>query len=112
MDDMHTRLVDARLAAGFLSKRKACEAHSWAYSTYSAHENGQNKYNAQWALEYAKAYNTTPEWLLLGGLPDAPAQISTGIDARLKELPETQAKKLIDRFNAMIDGMLLAGKID
>lgn len=112
MTDMHSRLIDARLAAGFKSKKSAYEKFGWGSSTYAAHENGQNKYDDEWAKIYGKAYNISPEWLLFG-TTGAPAPVKPGgIDEQLRQLPENQSKKLIERFNAMIEGVRLAGKID
>lgn len=66
MSDMHERLRQARLKAGFKSARSAAIAGGWTVSTYAAHENGQNKYSADEAIQYAKKYKTSASWLLTG----------------------------------------------
>jgi DNA-binding XRE family transcriptional regulator len=69
MSDMSDRLKSAREGAGFGSARKAAEAFGWKVSTYSAHENGQNKYAGNTARKYAKAFKTRASWLLVGDEP-------------------------------------------
>jgi transcriptional regulator with XRE-family HTH domain len=66
MTDRPTRLREARIAAGFTSASAAASAHKWGVSTYLAHENGQNDFDADWAKVYAQAFNTDAGWLLLG----------------------------------------------
>ena len=64
--DMNRRLREAREAAGFVSATDAIEYCKWKGSTYRAHENGQNNYNAEYATRYGKAYGVSASWLLLG----------------------------------------------
>ena len=64
--DMNTRLREARREAGFASATDAIEYCKWKGSTYRAHENGQNNYNAEYATRYGKAYGVSASWLLLG----------------------------------------------
>ncbi len=64
--DMNARLREARLTAGFVSATDAIEYCKWKGSTYRAHENGQNNYNAEYATRYGKAYGVSASWLLLG----------------------------------------------
>jgi hypothetical protein len=64
--DMNDRLRNARMAAGFASATDAIEYCKWKGSTYRAHENGQNNYNAEYATRYGKAYGVSASWLLLG----------------------------------------------
>ena len=63
---MNDRLRDARIAAGFVSATDAIEYYKWKSSTYRAHENGQNNFNAEYATRYGKAYGVSAAWLLLG----------------------------------------------
>lgn len=100
------RLRQARINAGFDSASKAAKMHGWGVSTYIAHENGQNEYSPERAKIYAKAFKTTAEWLLFG--KESPA---AGIDAQLRTLPPDEARKLIEKFNAMIEGARIVGKI-
>lgn len=106
MSEMSERLRQARIACGYRSASAAANFFGWKVSTYIAHENGQNEYDTTLAEVYAKAFKTTPEWLLLGKeLPPA------GIDAQLRALPPDDAKRLIEKFSAMIEGVKIVGKI-
>lgn len=58
------RLRAARKARGFKTAAAAIARFGWKQSTYLAHENGQNGISAEAALEYAKAYDLDPGWLL------------------------------------------------
>lgn len=66
MNEMSDRLRHARLHAGFNSARSAAARFGWKTSTYSAHENGQNGFNAEAAADYGKAFKCSPAWLLTG----------------------------------------------
>lgn len=59
------RLRAARVAAGFMSAKEAVDRFGWKFSTYAAHENGQNGY-AKSAARYAAAFGTTVGRLLNG----------------------------------------------
>ncbi|MES2030881.1 MAG: helix-turn-helix transcriptional regulator [Pseudomonadota bacterium] len=66
MGDMGDRLKVARVAAGYNSARAAAMNRGWKVSTYSAHENGQNDFGPEDAIKYAKAFKTSPGYLLTG----------------------------------------------
>jgi hypothetical protein len=66
----------------------------------------QNDFSAAKAEEYARAFNTTAQYLLLGASPT-----DAGIDKKLRALPPDISSALIERFNAMIEGVYIAGKI-
>lgn len=66
MTDVHERLKEARLSAGFETVQEACEAFGFKYPTYAGHENGQRGMRADAMARYAKAYNVSVEWLLTG----------------------------------------------
>ena len=66
METMGKRLSWARERAGFSSARQAALRHHWGYSTYAAHENGQNDYDDKAAARYAKAFKVSAGWLLTG----------------------------------------------
>jgi len=102
MTEMAKRLREARVSAGYSSASAAARAHGWGASTYIAHENGQNDYDAKQAQEYAKAFKTGAEWLIWGR--NAPM---AGIDAELRQLPPEDAQKLIEEFNNMIRAVRL-----
>jgi hypothetical protein len=100
VDKMHVRLRRARLAAGFSTAIDAIKRFGWSVSTYRAHENGQNAFDALAAIRYARAFKVAPTWLLLGdealgasgataigaSLPDA-AQIEAGLEAIIGARP-------------------------
>jgi transcriptional regulator with XRE-family HTH domain len=65
MDDRASRLREARTAAGFSSASAAAAKHGWTTSTYIAHENGQNHFDADRAAVYAGAFGVDAAWLLL-----------------------------------------------
>jgi hypothetical protein len=108
MNDIHSRLRDARFAAGFKSASEAARSHGWPASTYIAHENGQNAYTQKHAHKYAKAFKTKAKWLLLG---DGEQDSEVGIDAQLRMMDPDLSRELIQRFNGIIEGVKLAGKL-
>lgn len=63
---MSQRLRMARILAGYKTASEAIQAFAWMSSAYRAHENGQNKFSTVTAKKYARAYNTTAAWLMLG----------------------------------------------
>ena len=79
MSSMGDRLRKARLAAKFRSARSAALRHGWTESTYAAHENGQNDFDEDAALKYARAYKVSAGWLLTGETPP-PASVASMID--------------------------------
>ena len=105
MSEMSERLREARVEAGYSSASAAARAHGWKTSSYIAHENGQNNFDAEQAQEYARAFKSSAEWLLWGQNPP-----STGIDAELRQLPPDVSQKLIAEFNAMIRTAKLLNK--
>jgi hypothetical protein len=115
MEDMHSRLRQARIKAGFNSRREATDLHGWTLSSYGAHENGQNDYNDEWAIVYAKAFKVSAQWLLFGTESDNNSEPNThlpdSIDAQLAALPPEYSKRLIEKFNTMIEGVRTIGKI-
>lgn len=106
MKTMSERLREARAVSGFTSASSAAKAHGWRVSTYIAHENGQNDYSPERAEVYAKAFKTTAEWLLFGK-----EAATTGIDAQLRTLPPDEAKRLFEKFTAMIEGVKVVGRL-
>jgi hypothetical protein len=63
----NARLRDARTSAGFPTAIAAADALGVPRSTYIGHENGHRGFPAKRAPDYARAFGTTPEWLLYGG---------------------------------------------
>jgi phage repressor protein C with HTH and peptisase S24 domain len=97
MSEKAKRLRQAREETGYGSASAAARVHGWGVSTFLAHENGQNDYDADQAQTYAKAFKTTAEWLLWGKERPNP-----GLDQQLQELPIDAAEQLIREFNNMI----------
>jgi phage repressor protein C with HTH and peptisase S24 domain len=64
--DIHDRLRQARINAGFETASDAATRFGWVESTYRSHENGQRGIKANDANKYARAFRVTNEWLLLG----------------------------------------------
>ncbi len=60
------RLKMARRAAGYRSARDAALQHEWAESTYSAHERGSRTIGLDDAGRYARAFGSSPIWILHG----------------------------------------------
>ena len=60
------RLRQAREALG-LSVEEAAIAFGAAYSTYAAHENGTTPFTLSAAIEYARRYKVSIDWLVHGG---------------------------------------------
>lgn len=59
-------LVAAREAAGFKRVTDATNRFGWNYSSYRAHETGQNGMKPAEAEKYAAAFGVSPEQFLLG----------------------------------------------
>jgi SOS-response transcriptional repressor LexA len=77
------RLRTAREAAGFDTAKAAADAIGIPVATYTQHENATRGLPAGKARLYAKAFATTPEWLLYGrGPAEAPSGQDSVIAAR------------------------------
>lgn len=74
MDEPKDRLKEARAKAGFKSAAAAWRHYKFdiTESGYRHHENGTRDLDYRDAQIYAKAYGTTPEWLMDGRLDDEP----------------------------------------
>ena len=92
----------------------AAKKFNWRASTYAAHENGQNGFDPETALRYAKAFKASASWLLTGEGeapakreplvrsydPDEPERVSafdTTPDTLAVEYPEDAIKELAAR---------------
>jgi phage repressor protein C with HTH and peptisase S24 domain len=64
--EAHERLKQARLNAGYRTATEAAKKMGVKVPTYSGHENGSRKFDADAALLYGKRYNVSPGWLLTG----------------------------------------------
>ena len=72
MDTQAERLRHARERAGFKTASQAVRHFGWKQSTYMAHENGQNNFDAKSGEKYATAYRVSAGWLLTGEPDNAP----------------------------------------
>lgn len=63
---IENRLKVAREKAGYESAEAAANAFGWSSVTYRSHENGIRGIKNAVATKYARAFKTTPEWLLYG----------------------------------------------
>lgn len=66
MNTPSERLKTARRLRGLSSSRKAAERFGWNPNTYKAHEGGLNGYDPEQAAEYARAFQVSASWLLMG----------------------------------------------
>lgn len=64
-DDVASRLVMARKAAGYESARQAADALQMPYPTYAAHENGIRGIGRR-AERYARHFGVSLDWLVRG----------------------------------------------
>ncbi|MBD8878623.1 helix-turn-helix domain-containing protein [Roseibium polysiphoniae] len=64
--DIHSRLRQARINAGYRSAAAAADAIGVTLSTYTSHENGNRAYSSDTATCYAKGLGVSPNWLLFG----------------------------------------------
>jgi len=79
---MSQRLKLARVFAGYRTASDALRRFGWKGSTYRAHENGQNNYDAEIARIYGLAYGVGAAWLLTGeGEMHRPAGMTAGTGA-------------------------------
>ena len=66
LDETHTRLKTARLAAGYRTAINFCEKNQIPVSTYNMHETGKRKLSADVAEKYASILNINAAWLFTG----------------------------------------------
>ncbi len=59
------RLTKCRIAAGFKTQTSVAERFGWSLDTYKSHESGRREF-AKKSEEYARAFKTTPEYLMYG----------------------------------------------
>jgi DNA-binding XRE family transcriptional regulator len=84
--EQRQRLTWAREKAGYDTASAAAAAFGWVQSTYSAHENGQNKLKVGTARQYATAFRVSLCWLLAGeGKPNGEPHELAGLWERLTE---------------------------
>lgn len=64
--EIHDRLKQARIDAGYETAQDAADAYGWNAVTYRAHEAGDRGIKKSVAERYAKAFRVPFEWLFLG----------------------------------------------
>lgn len=62
--DMHERLRQARLDAGYSSAADAARTFGWEIPSYRSHENGTRAFDIEAAKRYGRAFRVNPGWLL------------------------------------------------
>lgn len=65
-EDMGARLKEARIKAGYKYASEAARALGVGETTYRAHENGANNFNAEEAKKYARKFDTSAQKLIFG----------------------------------------------
>ena len=103
---MNKRLITARIAAGFGSATDAIDNCGWRSSTYRAHENGQNNFGPDSAIEYAKAYGVSAAWLLLGDAGSPAAR------TKKKPTPKVHRHDCVANIHAIADLLKKIGPED
>lgn len=78
VEEPKDRLRRARLQAGFRSAAEAARHFGWPYSTYAAHENGQNAIRVENANIYSPAFKVAASWILTG--EGGPATVSVPVE--------------------------------
>jgi len=66
MSNIHDRLRQARIDAGFQTMSDAARHFDWPTSTYGGHENGTRGIKPPDVAKYAQAFDVTQEWLFSG----------------------------------------------
>jgi len=66
MKTIEERLAEAREKAGFETPGEAAASLGIAYSTYAAHENGTTGFKIDKAIQYARKFKVSLDWLLTG----------------------------------------------
>lgn len=82
LDETHTRLKTARMAAGYRTATIFCEKNQIPVSTYNMHETGKRKISAEIAENYASIFNINAAWLLTGAgepYPESSNEPDSGI---------------------------------
>ncbi|MEP0234754.1 MAG: hypothetical protein ABJP02_07370 [Parasphingorhabdus sp.] len=64
--NIHSRLRQARINAGYRSAAAAADAMELPHSTYQAHENGNRNFDRRDAAQYGEVFKVSSIWLLSG----------------------------------------------
>lgn len=76
--EVHERLKQARIRAGFESGRAAATALGLHPATYSSHENGSRGVPNDSLKRYSRRFNVRFEWLLTGDGEEAATRVESG----------------------------------
>lgn len=74
MSTLHERLRRARVAAGFEGPKEAAASLGISRSTYTQHENGIRGFTRETAVQYAKKFKVSLDWLLDGRGQNGPRE--------------------------------------
>lgn len=100
------RLKAARIRAGFPSAMGAAKYFGWKTSTYASHENGSAAIRPFWAALYAKAFGTTPLWII-SGVDDGDGNEAV----RLASLARSRTTNINPTPRPMFGNSIMAGSI-
>lgn len=90
--DLHERLREARILAGYESAAEAARALGIPYATFAGHENGTRGLKADKARTIADKFKVSFEWLLTGrGVPRPAHALATGRPANVTQFPGPRA---------------------
>jgi len=80
--------MEARIAAGYETVADAVAALGVKYPTYAAHENGRDGFKFEAAIQYARKFKVSLDWLLTGKGrgPSAENNLAWGMYLDLVEL--------------------------
>lgn len=81
MNEPHDRLRKLREAKGYEGPADAARAFGWNEHTYKSHENGVRGIRLPAAQKYAKAFGSTPAYIMTGdtGAPSLPGIVEVAI---------------------------------
>lgn len=95
MSTLEERLRRARIAAGYDGPKEAAESLGVSRSTYTQHENGTRGFTRKTAVQYAKKFKVSLDWLLDGRGPQGPRDLErnrllgrVGAGAEVHRFPE------------------------
>lgn len=71
-EEPHDRLRKLRIAKGFASATDAARAFGWPENTYKSHENGMRGVKPDVARRYARAFGSSPAYILTGEQQSTP----------------------------------------
>ena len=95
--EIHDRLKQARIDAGYEHAQDAAEAFGWTAVTYRSHEAGDRGIRKSVAERYARAFRVPFEWLYLGkGTKDTEAAEIVNIWDRILPEDRPSARRMLE----------------